>query len=270
MTKNPNWTWTQQKNCKNKYIWVVKYYKLDIVKFSSPKRLFKSSRWVIQLYGLSCSNFNRTVPLTVKNKNIFLLICSFFAFVPKSPKRHKLSIRNSRAPSGKFISVGFRSFKSFLTLIICSRSFLQGNFAIVRSLVEAVARFYFLITNINCYMLQNFARHFLKFAMYNCVRYAYNLYTVHSQTLCILKHWHSREATYYSRASFTFLPHPLSDSSVLKLVFKFPISSVNLDILLVCLCIWRNKSITWRLCQRFEIVFNANSCHNVSRIIATE
>ena len=77
-----NWPRTQiglehNKKTKTKYIWVVKYYKLDIVKFSSTKRLFKSSRWVIQLHGLSCSSFNRTVPLTVKNKNIFLLICSF-------------------------------------------------------------------------------------------------------------------------------------------------------------------------------------------------
>ena len=76
-----NWSRTQigleQENCKNKYIWVLKYYKLNILKFSVGKRLFKSSRYVILLYGESCSSFNRIVLWTVKNKNVFLLIHSF-------------------------------------------------------------------------------------------------------------------------------------------------------------------------------------------------
>lgn len=65
-------------------------YKLDIVKFSSGKILFKSSRCVIQLYlyGPSCLRFNRTEPLTAKIEKNFLLVHCFVFFVAYVPKSH--------------------------------------------------------------------------------------------------------------------------------------------------------------------------------------
>ena len=100
-----------------------------------------------------------------------------------------------------------------------------------------------------------------------------SFHTVFSRTLCtiqldmpiistlslreysaFLQHWHSREATCFARALFTFSQAWISDSSPLKLAFKFIISSVNLHIvLLVCFWILRNKSIIWHLVKELKV-----------------
>ena len=74
-----------KRTAKSKYIWVLKYFKLNILKFSVGKRLFRSSGYVILLYGQSCSSFNRIVLWTVKNKNVFLLIHSFLYLLERPP-----------------------------------------------------------------------------------------------------------------------------------------------------------------------------------------
>lgn len=63
-------------------------YKLDNVKFSSGKILFKSSRCVMLLHGPSWFRFNRTELLTTKIEKDFLLVHCFGFFVAYVPKSH--------------------------------------------------------------------------------------------------------------------------------------------------------------------------------------
>ena len=117
-----------------------------------------------------------------------------------------MSFMNRRVPSGKSKLFGFKSFKSFLTLITCSQSFLLKfqYRPIAFFFVAAVARFAF--------SSQVSARICFK-----------TLHTVFSRVLCtvqldmpiisalylleyyaFVQHWHLREASCFTRALFTF------------------------------------------------------------------
>ena len=161
-----------------------------------------------------------------------------------------MSFMNSRVPSRKFESAEFKSLKPFLIFSTCSLSFVQ-------KISLSSDRFF-------CWGGGTIRVSPQKISAPICWKC---LHTVFSRTLCtiqldmpvistlslreysaFLQHWSSREATCFTRASFTFLQAWISDSSLLKLTFKFLISSVNLHIvLLVCFWILRNKSIIWRL-----------------------
>ena len=173
---------------------------------------------------------------------------------------------NSRVPSGKSESVGFKSFKPFLTFITCSLSFVlqvslsSEHFRWGGSMIPVSPQ---------------------KMSAPICCK---SLHTVFSRTLCkiqldmpvistlslreysaFVQHWPLREATCFTRASFTFLQAWRSDSSLLKLAFKFLISPVNLHIvLLLCSWILRSKSIIWLLVKELK-VWCANTKHNFSQ-----
>ena len=161
-----------------------------------------------------------------------------------------MSFMNSRVPSRKFESAEFKSLKPFLIFSTCSLSFVQE--------ISLSSDHFFCWGGGTIWVSPQ------KISAPICWK---RLHTVFSRTLCtiqldmpvistlslreystFLQHWRSREATCFTRASFTFLQAWISDSSLLKLTFKFLISSVNLHIvLLVCFWILRNKSIIWRL-----------------------
>ena len=144
---------------------------------------------------------------------------------------------DSCVPFRKSRSVGFKSFKSFLTLVTCSQSFLQKHFTIVRLVffVAEVAQFDFLHTNISSNMLQTPLHCFLKVAIYNLFRYVYYLYTmppgVLSMTFSIDIQrepdlFHYDIVRIFTNFNIWFKP--------LELSIKYLVSSVNLDIAVYC------------------------------------
>ena len=171
---------------------------------------------------------------------------------------------NSRVPSGKSESVRFKSFKLFLTLITYSQSFL----------VEVSLSSDHLLL-LKWWYNSSFSA---QISAPTCCKI---LHTVSSRTLCrsqldmpiisapflpeysaFLQHWHLRKDTFFNRKSFTFFQTWISDSSPLKLAFKFLIWSVNLDIVLwVCFCILRNKSIieAWSKIRKFLLCKHQSS-----------
>ena len=171
---------------------------------------------------------------------------------------------NSRVPSGKSESVRFKSFKLFLTLITYSQSFL----------VEVSLSSDHLLL-LKWWYNSSFSA---QISAPTCCKI---LHTVSSRTLCrsqldmpiisapflpeysaFLQHWHLRKDTFFNRKSFTFFQTWISDSSPLKLAFKFLIWSVNLDIVLwVCFCILRNKSIieAWSKIWKFLLCKHQSS-----------
>ena len=71
-----------------------------------------------------------------KIRKYFFLFPQFLDFIPQLSmiRTHRLSLIYSLFPAGRSRSVVSRSFKSFLTRIVCSQYFLLENFAMVRSL----------------------------------------------------------------------------------------------------------------------------------------
>ena len=120
---------------------------------------------------------------------------------------HRESFMNSCVPSGKSKWVGFKSFNSFLTLIICWQSFLlEISLSPDRLLfVEVVVRFEFLLININSNMLQNLLTVFSR----ALCRIEFDMLIISALSLrensTFLQHWHSRKATSFTRTSLTFL-----------------------------------------------------------------
>ena len=117
-----------------------------------------------------------------------------------------MSFMNRRVPSGKSKLFGFKSFKSFLTLITCSQSFLLKfhYHPIAFFFVVVVVRFEF-SSQISAWI---------------CCK---TLHTVFSRVLCTIQldmpiisalslleydafvqHWHLRKASCFTRALFTF------------------------------------------------------------------
>ena len=123
---------------------------------------------------------------------------------------------DSCVPFRKSRSVGFKSFKSFLTLVTCSQSFLQKHFTIVRLVffVAEVAQFDFLHTNISSNMLQTLLHCFLKVAIYNLFRYVYYLYTMPPGVHLALTFKGSQ--TCFIMTLFAFLPTSTFDSNLLN------------------------------------------------------
>ena len=165
---------------------------------------------------------------------------------------------NSRVPSGKSTSVGYKSFKSFLALITYSQSFLlevslsSDHLLLLRwgydsSFSSQIS------TPICCKTLQTVSSRALwRIQLHMPIITALSLLEYST----FLQHWHSRKASFFTRTSLFSLQTWTSDSTPLKLAFKFLISLVNLDIvLLVCFCILRNKSIIWGL-VKFSKVFS--------------
>ena len=165
---------------------------------------------------------------------------------------------NSRVPSGKSTSVGYKSFKSFLALITYSQSFLlevslsSDHLLLLRwgydsSFSSQIS------TPICCKTLQTVSSRALwRIQLHMPIITALSLLEYST----FLQYWHSRKATFFTRTLFFSLQTWTSDPTPLKLAFKFLISLVNLDIvLLVCFCILRNKSIIWGL-VKFSKVFS--------------
>ena len=130
---------------------------------------------------------------------------------------------NSCVPSGKSKPVEITFFRSFLTLITCSQSFLLENFTIVRSL----------------FLLRRWHDPIFSSQVSAPISYK-TLHTVFSRLLCTIElcmliiSAHSLRQycaflplpfkgsqLFHTRALFTFLPTSTSDSSLLKLAFKF-------------------------------------------------
>ena len=83
---------------------------------------------------------------------------------------------NRRVPSGKSKLFGFKSFKSFLTLITCS--VFPPKISISSDRVFfccSGSTICVLLTSISSNLFQDFAHSFLKSAMYSSVRHAYYL-----------------------------------------------------------------------------------------------
>ena len=202
------------------------------------KRLFRSSGYVILLYGQSCSSFNRIVLWTVKNKNVFLLIHSFLYLLERPPVKGREAIiyeqlypfrinlnqldLNLLNPSWSTSSVHSLSSKNISLSSDCF-FFCWGS-----------AQFNFILTNISSNMLRNFLHCFLKVTMYNWLGMSITFTHSFQEYSAFLQHWHSKGATCFIMASLTFLPTSASDSSLLNLAFEFLISSVNWDVAVYC------------------------------------
>ena len=145
-----------------------------------------------------------------------------FCFIVFLHSGHKLLFINSCVPSGKSKSVGFKSFKSFWIIVTSLQSLFLENVTIIRQLF--LLRLWY-----NSVFSSKISAPICK-----------TLHTVFSRSLCsvevcmpiisthslreywaFLQHWRSRKDTCFTRASFTFLPTSTSDSSPLKLAFKF-------------------------------------------------
>ena len=166
-------------------------------------------------------------------------------------------------PSRKSESVGFKCFKSLLTLISCSQSFhLEISLSSNRFFCWGGDT---IRVSPHKYQFQYVAKGCTQFSQGHCtiqLDMLIPLYSPYRECSAFLQHWRWREATCFTRASFSFLQNWSSDSSLVKLTFKFLTSSVNLDIvLLVYFCILRNKLIG----QGFESFFRVNTSHSFSQ-----
>ena len=162
---------------------------------------------------------------------------------------------NSGVPSRKSESVGFKCFKSLLTLITCSQSFhLEISLSSDRFFCWGGDTIR--VSPHKC-QFQYVAKGCTQFSQGHCtiqLDMLIPLYSPYRECSAFLQHWRWREATCFTRASLSFLQNWTSDSSLVKLTFKFLISSVNLDIvLLVCFCILRNKLIIWGLVKDLKV-----------------
>ena len=133
-----------------------------------------------------------------------------------------MSFMNRRVPSGKSKLFRFKSFKSFLTLITCSQSFLlKFHYHPIAFFCCGGSTIWVLLTNISLNLLQNFAHSFLKGAMYNSVRHAYYICTLPSGVQRVCPTLTSKGSFLFHQGIVHFLQTWTSDSSLLKLAFQF-------------------------------------------------